>query len=446
MARFDNAAAISDRASQNAASAQHDIRRGRPDFDARLKSMGRPSVLAVVFERDMTVNPEPNKVLAKQLGFEVVEIPGDCGHFGSNPECYQQQVIERVSAFLRGPDQAQFQRRTMTIGEKSRQYYVYLPEAYGSRPLPVVLALHGYGTTATGLATAHAMNPHANANDYIVVYPQGAGFYSKVAWQSDETLVSSWNDLASNVPTEAGPHCLPDRLDYPCYPECGDCKACDWTSCEDDVGFLLSITQSVKEGLLVDPDRFYLLGNSNGGSMVQRLGCDYPEHYAAVGIMIYQMPPGHACGPQETLPMFHYYAELDDGVPPDGKPSPYGWVYTSAEDNTRVWAETMGCSGPAVSWQTPLAQENGLQCEAYTDCQVEGAAVVSCGDPAAGHEWAAQRIDAIPADCVAPAQKQDLPRQPICPAISPLKERWGMELVWQFFSRHSRSAALASTR
>jgi len=446
MARFDNAAAISDRASQNAASAKHDIRRGRPDFDARLQSMGRPSVLAVVFERDMTVNPEPNKVLAKQLGFEVVEIPGDCGHFGSNPECYQQQVIERVSAFLRGPDQAQFQRRTMTIGEKSRQYYVYLPEAYGSRPLPVVLALHGYGTTATGLATAHAMNPHANANDYIVVYPQGAGFYSKVAWQSDETLVSSWNDLASNVPTEAGPHCLPDRLDYPCYPECGDCKACDWTSCEDDVGFLLSITQSVKEGLLVDPDRFYLLGNSNGGSMVQRLGCDYPEHYAAVGIMIYQMPPGHACGPQETLPMFHYYAELDDGVPPDGKPSPYGWVYTSAEDNTRVWAETMGCSGPAVSWQTPLAQENGLQCEAYTDCQVEGAAVVSCGDPAAGHEWAAQRIDAIPADCVAPAQKQDLPRQPICPAISPLKERWGMELVWQFFSRHSRSAALASTR
>ena len=111
-----------------------------------------------------------------------------------------------------------------------------------------------------------------------------------------------------------------------------------------------------------------------------------------------------------------------------------------------VWAEAMGCSSPAVSWQTALAQEHDLECEAYTDCQVEGAAVVSCGDPVAGHEWAAQRIDAIPADCVAPAQKQDLPRQPICPAISPPEERWGMELVWQFFSQHSRSPALASTR
>ena len=446
MARFDNASAIADRASQNASSAQHDIRRGRPDFESRLEAIGRPSVLAIVFERDMTINPEPNKVLAKQLGFEVVEIPGDCGHYGSNPECYQQQVIKRVSAFLRGPDKAQFQRRTMTIGEKSRRYYVYLPDAYGSRPLPVVMALHGYGTTATGLASAHEINPHANANDYIVVYPQGAGFYSKVAWQRDDDLVSTWNDLASNVPTEAGPHCLPDRLDYPCYPECGDCKACNWISCEDDVGFLLSITQSLKESLLVDPDRFYLLGNSNGGSMVQRLGCDYPDHFAAVGIMIYQMPPGHACGPREALPMLHYYGVHDDEVPHDGKPSPYGWVYTSAAENTRVWAETMGCNGPAVPWQTALTQEHDLQCEAYTDCQSEGVAVVSCGDPAAGHEWEAQRIHAIPADCVAPAQQQDLPRQPVCPAISPAEERWGMELVWQFFSQHSRSPAMASIR
>ena len=102
MARFDNAPAIADRASQNASTAQHDIRRGRPDFEARLEAMGRPSVLAVVFTRDMTVNPEPNNAFAEQLGFEVLEIAGDCGHFGPNPECYQHQVIERVADFLRG--------------------------------------------------------------------------------------------------------------------------------------------------------------------------------------------------------------------------------------------------------------------------------------------------------------------------------------------------------
>ncbi|GIR71610.1 MAG: hypothetical protein CM15mP74_28610 [Halieaceae bacterium] len=116
MARFDNAPAIRRSRQPERSTAQHDIRRGRPDFEARLEAMGRPSVLAVVFERDMTVNPEPNKTFAKQLGFEVVEIPGDVALW-SNPECYQEQVVERVSAFLRGPDKAQFQRRTMTIGE-----------------------------------------------------------------------------------------------------------------------------------------------------------------------------------------------------------------------------------------------------------------------------------------------------------------------------------------
>ena len=102
MARFDNTPAIANRASQNASTAQHDIRRGRPDFEARLEAMGKPSVMAVVFTRDMTVNPEPSKALAEQLGFEVLEIAGDCGHFGPNPECYQHQVIERVADFLRG--------------------------------------------------------------------------------------------------------------------------------------------------------------------------------------------------------------------------------------------------------------------------------------------------------------------------------------------------------
>ena len=67
-------------------------------------------------------------------------------------------MIERVSAFLRVLIKPS-SRGAMTIGAKSRQYYVYLPEAYGSRPLPVVMALHGYGTTATGLASAHEINP-----------------------------------------------------------------------------------------------------------------------------------------------------------------------------------------------------------------------------------------------------------------------------------------------
>ena len=438
MARFDNEAALLDRASQNRSTAAHDIRRDRPDYADLLKALPRSKVLAIVFERDMTVNPEPNKRLAQEVGFDVVEIPGDCGHFGPNPECYQEQVIERVADFLGAPSKRALQRRTLQIDGEARHFFVYLPDAYGSRPLPVVLALHGYGSTATGFAAAHALNQHANANDYIIVYPQGAGFYTDPAWQKEETLISSWNDLASNYPVAAGPHCLPDRLPYPCYASCGECKACDWTSCEDDVGFLLGIVDNLQSTLMTDLRRFYLLGNSNGGSMAQRLGCDYPDRFAAVAIMIYQMPPGHACGPHQALPMIHYYGDLDTGVPSDGEPSPYGWVYTSAAENTSIWAAAMGCAIPAVPWETPLTEAHNLHCEAYTQCEKQHAEVVSCGDPSAGHEWQAQRILAIPADCVAPAQQQDWPQQVLCPQVSSPKQRWGMEMVWQFFSRYSQ--------
>ena len=103
MARFDNEAALLDRASQSSSTVEHDIRRDRPDYADQLKALPSSKVLAIVFERDMTVNPEPNKRLGQEVGFDVVEIPGDCGHFGPNPECYQEQVIERVADFSRCP-------------------------------------------------------------------------------------------------------------------------------------------------------------------------------------------------------------------------------------------------------------------------------------------------------------------------------------------------------
>ena len=151
MARFDNEAALLDRASQNSSTAEHDIRRDRPDYADLLKALPRSKVLAIVFERDMTVNPEPNKRLAQEVGFDVVEIPGDCGHFGPNPECYQEQVIERVADFLGAPPERALQRRTLQVDGEARHFFVYLPDAYGSRPLPVVLALHGYGSNRDGI-------------------------------------------------------------------------------------------------------------------------------------------------------------------------------------------------------------------------------------------------------------------------------------------------------
>ena len=101
MKRHQGEAKLLDRASQNRASIQHDIRKPYADFEAHLKQLGGLSVLAVIFSSDHEVNPSPTRELAAMMGFEVLEIAGDCGHFGPNPECYQKDVIVPVNQFLR---------------------------------------------------------------------------------------------------------------------------------------------------------------------------------------------------------------------------------------------------------------------------------------------------------------------------------------------------------
>lgn len=431
---------LRDRASQTRALLSHDIRRGRTDFQQRLPELRKLSTMTVVFESDMTVIPGPSLELADKLGFDSIAISGDCGHFGPNPECYQQEVARQVNGFLRHGSRRSLLRRSMTFGGIEREYFVYLPEGHrGNAPLPVVMGLHGFGSTASGFATTYDLNAHAKENGYIFVYPQGSHFQGALGDDptAEPYLISTWNDEASNfTPTEAGPHCTDDRLKYPCPPECGNCNRCAWTSCYDDSAFLLRVLEEVTSEFNTDTTRHYLLGNSNGGGMAMRLGCDYPDRFAAIGVSIYQMPPGHTCGPDTGLPMLHLYGEHDDGVGHDGTPTSDGWIYTSAAENTHDWARAMGCLGEPAEWRTATTDANGLICEAYTDCPTSKEEVVSCMDPKAGHEWRGQRIEKIPVNCVTPAQSSSLPGQDPCPLLQSTESHWGMDLFWQFFQRY----------
>ncbi len=336
------------------------------------------------------------------------------------------------------------QRREIVHEGLTREYFVHVPAQATDKPLPVVLALHGYGTTATGLAAIYALNEHSDRNGYIVVYPQGTHFMGVIGDDpsADPMLVTTWNDLASNfTPTKAGPHCTQDRLKYPCPPECGQCNRCDWVSCYDDKGFLLRLLDDVEQEFHTDIDRYYLLGSSNGAMMAIRLSCEMGERFAAVAALLAQMPPGHDCAPDVSLPLFHLYGERDDNIGHDGSSTSYGWIFTSAADNTETWARGINCKGPAKPWRTEITDANNLVCEAYTNCGVAEHQVVSCMDPEAGHEWRGQRLLQIPANCVSAEQKNSLPNEPDCQIGEDSSALWGMDMVWQFLSQYHRTGS-----
>jgi homoserine O-acetyltransferase len=437
-----------DRASQTKALFTHDIRAPYPDFKAHIESISQQSVLAVVFESDMMVNPGPSRELADMMGFEVFQVPGDCGHMGPEAECYQGVVARRVQQFLAQESKTagNTERHVMTHDGIEREYFVYRPVGVTPQAkLPVLLALHGYGTTATGFEAIYQLNRHAQAHGYMVVYPQGSDFMGAFGDDpgAEKFLITTWNDEVTNfTPGPSGePHCTDDRLAYPCPPECGSCNHCAWVSCYDDFGFLNRVLDSVQNQYNTDPERHYLLGSSNGGTLAMRLVCQMPARFAAIAVNLIQMPPGFACAPDRSVPLMHLYGKKDDNTGYDGTATNDGWIFTTAAETAEKWAAALGCAATPSPWQNNISMANGLHCKVWNNCRVEGHKVLSCMDPEAGHEWRAQRLTDIPAECVSPAQQASLPGQPPCPQPDPdaMAQLRGMDLTWQFLSQYRRA-------
>ena len=325
-------------------------------------------------------------------------------------------------------------RHTLQHDGIEREYFVHKPaDVSADKALPVMVAIHGYTSTATGFARHHGLNRHADDNGYLVVYPQGSHF----TVGETNYRVTSWNDLAANLESRnAGPHCVDESVEYPCPPECGSCDKCDWTSCNDDVGFIDKLLDAVADQYSTDPDRYYLLGVSNGGMMTLRLGCNLSARFAAIAPIIGQLAPGYDCGPTSDIPMLHLAGALDDTVRVDGKPGGDGFIYTTVPQTMATWARALGCEDEPQVWQNQFSIAAGVQCTGYTACRTSGHEVVSCIDNDGGHAWPAQRVADVPATCVTPIQQRSMPGQAACPADDGEYRGDGMDLVWNFFRRY----------
>ncbi|MAD06952.1 MAG: hypothetical protein CMP86_06040 [Gammaproteobacteria bacterium] len=324
-----------------------------------------------------------------------------------------------------------------------RNYYVYVPSSYdGETALPVMIGLHGYTSTASGFATSHGLDQHAERHGYIAVFPQGSSFSTSRETGLSETpveLITSWNDLAANFADSTGVmHCLPESHNYPCPPTCGDCTQCMWTSCGDDLGYLDQMLTEVKSRYRTDSSRYYVLGVSNGAMMALRWACDRSNEFAAVASIIGQLAPGFACQPTTKLPLMHLTGALDDVVREDGKPAADGYIYETAARTQAHWASALGCQSHQP-WQTSDPKAAGLQCMTWTQCDVTDHEVIGCSDPKGTHAWPGASVGTMSAVCVSYIQSSLFPQQPRCTADPEAQNKvWGVDLVWDFFNRYRR--------
>ena len=235
------------------------------------------------------------------------------------------------------------QRYTLKHGGHLREYFVFLPSTYdGEKIHPVALFMHGYGGTATGIEAevTQGLNQYAEEYGYVMVYPQGTWFMASVDG-AEPWEVTSWNHMSDKFDTgPEGPICTEDANRSPCPPECGNCGRCGWTSCNDDVGFLRALVDSITTSFRVDADRFFVSGFSNGAMMANRIGCEASELFAAVALIGGRVEPGFECTPTRGLPLLQINGGADEIAPHDGRVSSSGWFYASTtavtHDGTRA--------------------------------------------------------------------------------------------------------------
>ena len=162
-----------------------------------------------------------------------------------------------------------------------REYILYIPNSYdGTSSVPLMLNFHGFGGSASQFMQEADMRSLAEANTFILVYPQGSCLDGS----------SHWN---------------------PC-PIGGDNK-----STADDVGFVESIISEISSQYMIDMERIYAAGYSNGGMMAYGLANYKSDLIAAVASVSGTML--NCTGPtSHPMPVVHLHGTSDGVVSYNG--------------------------------------------------------------------------------------------------------------------------------
>ena len=190
-----------------------------------------------------------------------------------------------------------------------RPVAVFVPTAYdGTRPLPLVLFLHGYGATGGIMDDYVGLAAFAEANEFFYATPDGT---------VDGDGSQFWNATTA---------------------------CCDFQGRDvDDAAFLRGVIDGAFAQANIDPRRVFVIGHSNGGFMAQRLACDHADVVAAVVSLAGAADSTGACDPSEGVSVLQVHGTNDETIAYGG--GGFGAVrYPGAIDTVELWASLNGCA------------------------------------------------------------------------------------------------------
>jgi polyhydroxybutyrate depolymerase len=233
---------------------------------------------------------------------------------------------------------------TIMSGGMSRTVEVHIPKSYDpTKPTALVINFHGYTSNGMQQELITGMSTKADAENFVVLYPEGTG------------SPTSFN--------------------------AGSCCGTAASGNVDDIGFTRDIITTAGDKLCLDGKRVFVTGFSNGGFMSHRIACELADRVAAVAPVSGVLGIAAAdCAPARPISVIDFHGQSDTTVPYTGDAS-YGWP--SATDTFAGWAMRDGCTDgtPPVTYT-----KGDVSCATYSQC-TGGTQVELCTVSDGGHAW-----------------------------------------------------------
>jgi polyhydroxybutyrate depolymerase len=259
----------------------------------------------------------------------------------------------------RGASEPGYVERSLVVAGRPRTWHLKIPTASREgRPLPLLVALHGGGGTGAKLNQLTGFDELAEKEGVFLAYPEG--------------IDKGWNDGRADMQTTAAREEVPD------------------------VEFLSAVIDDAERTYLVDKERVFAAGISNGAMMSNRLACELSDKIAGVALVAGAMPRSiqPTCAPSRPVSVLVMFGTEDPLVPyAGGEVKIRGLrargMVIGAEATVAEWVRHDGCEGAPAEAELPDTNPTDgstVYVETWDRCK-EGTGVAFFKIRGGGHTW-----------------------------------------------------------